>query len=370
MVYGFIGLGNMAGAIIRGMAGSGSFSSDTLCGFNRSPEKTQRLAQETGLVPCESARQVAEQADVLVLGVKPQMLPDVLPLIAPAVTPKTLVVTIAAGKGFDFYASYLGDVPLVRVMPNICAQVLCSASAVCPNSLCSPAQAELVRAMFRTVGAVYDIPEAQFAAFSALGGASGAFVQMYIDALSSAGVKAGLPRALAQKIACQATLGAAKLCQETGEHPMALVDKVTSPGRHNHRGRPCAQKSGLRVRRHRSGKCRHRKGQTSWLKDHKAARRLRISAGGFCRKNADAPCASGVGQSCSFIRRDPPESHRAGTCLSWFRRARQNTRQSSACRAPEPEKPADLHALRSAGNRCFYGTKEKFLFARGCKLWG
>ena len=62
--------------------------------------------------------------------------------------------------------------------------------------------------MFRTVGEVYDIPEAQFAAFSALGGASGAFVQMYIDALSSAGVKAGLPRALAQKIACQATLGA------------------------------------------------------------------------------------------------------------------------------------------------------------------
>ena len=106
MIYGFIGLGNMAGAIIRGMAGSGSFSSDTLCGFNRSPEKTQRLAQETGLVPCENARQVAEQADVLVLGVKPQMLPDVLPLIAPAVTPKTLVVTIAAGKGFDFYASY------------------------------------------------------------------------------------------------------------------------------------------------------------------------------------------------------------------------------------------------------------------------
>ena len=115
-------------------------------------------------------------------------------------------------------------------MPNICAQVLCSASAVCPNAACTPEQVELVRAMFRSVGEVYDIPEAQFSAFSALGGASGAFVQMYIDALSSAGVKAGLSRALAQKIACQATLGAAKLCQKTGEHPMALVDKVTSPG--------------------------------------------------------------------------------------------------------------------------------------------
>ena len=231
MVYGFIGLGNMAGAILRGMAGSGNFSRDTLCGFNRSPGKTQNLAQEIGLVPCESAKEVAEKADVLVLGVKPQMLPEVLDPIKDAIHPDTLVVTIAAGKGFSFYASYFGEnVPLVRVMPNICAQVLCSTSAVCPNAACTPEQVELVRAMFRSVGEVYDIPEAQFSAFSALGGASGAFVQMYIDALSSAGVKAGLPRALAQKIACQATLGAAKLCQETGEHPMALVDKVTSPG--------------------------------------------------------------------------------------------------------------------------------------------
>ena len=225
MVYGFIGLGNMAGAILRGMAGSGSFASDTLCGFNRSPGKTRKLAQEIGLVPCESAKEVA------VLGVKPQMLPDVLEPIKGAIHPDKLVVTIAAGKGFSFYASYFGEtVPLVRVMPNICAQVLCSASAVCPNAACTPEQVELVRAMFRSVGEVYDIPEAQFSAFSALGGASGAFVQIYIDALSSAGVKAGLSRALAQKIACQATLGAAKLCQETGEHPMALVDKVTSPG--------------------------------------------------------------------------------------------------------------------------------------------
>ena len=231
MVYGFIGLGNMAGAIVRGMAGSGNFAADTLCGFNRSPGKTQKLAQETGLVPCESAKAAAEQADVLVLGVKPQMMPDVLEPLRALITPDKLVVTIAAGKGFDFYASYFGaDVPLVRVMPNICAQVLCAASAVCPNAACTPEQTELVRAMFRSVGEVYDVPEAQFSAFSALGGASGAFVQMYIDALSSAGVKAGLPRALAQSIACQATLGAAKLCLKSGEHPMALVDKVTSPG--------------------------------------------------------------------------------------------------------------------------------------------
>ena len=106
MVYGFIGLGNMAGAILRGMAGSGNFSCDTLCGFNRSPGKTQSLAQEIGLVPCESAKEVAEKADVLVLGVKPQMLPEVLDPIKDAIHPDKLVVTIAAGKGFSFYASY------------------------------------------------------------------------------------------------------------------------------------------------------------------------------------------------------------------------------------------------------------------------
>ena len=88
MIYGFIGLGNMAGAIVRGMAGSGNFASDTLCGFNRSPEKTQKLSQEIGLVPCESAKEVAEKSDVLVLGVKPQMLPDVLENIKASVHPE------------------------------------------------------------------------------------------------------------------------------------------------------------------------------------------------------------------------------------------------------------------------------------------
>lgn len=135
MVYGFIGLGNMAGAILRGMAGSGNFSCDTLCGFNRSPEKTRKLAQEIGLVPCESAKEVAEKADVLVLGAKPQMLPDVLEPIKGAIHPDKLVVTIAAGKGFSFYASYFGEtVPLVRVSP-ISARRSCARRApCCPNA--------------------------------------------------------------------------------------------------------------------------------------------------------------------------------------------------------------------------------------------
>ena len=227
MTYGFIGLGNMASAILRGMAKAGVFAENALVGYNPSAAKVQALQAEMPLRACASAREVAEAADVVVLAVKPQVLPEV----APVVTADKLVVSIAAGKPTAYYEGQLADgVPVVRVMPNIAARVGASASAVCGGKNAQEAHLELVRAMFRTVGAVYDLPEKHFPAFGALGGASGAFVFLYIDALASAGVKAGLPRALAQQIAEQTVLGSAQLSQQSAEHPIALMDQVCSPG--------------------------------------------------------------------------------------------------------------------------------------------
>ena len=231
MVYGFIGLGNMASAILRGMAASGAFADDTLCGFNRSEGKTLALWHEIGLVPCESAAAVAQMADVVVLAVKPQMLPDVLPLVTPEMTPDKLLVSIAAGKPTTYYEAQLQDgVGVVRVMPNINARVGAAASGICGGKFATEEQIQIVREMFSAVGEVYDVPEHLFAAFMALAGASGAFVHVYIDALASAGVKAGLSRPLAEQLAAQATLGAAKLTKESDEHPIALCDQVCSPG--------------------------------------------------------------------------------------------------------------------------------------------
>ena len=231
MTYGSIGLGNMAAAILRGMARAGVFAENALVGYNPSAAKVQALQSEMPLRACASAREVAEAADVIVLAVKPQVLPDVLPEIAPVVTAEKLVVSIAAGKPASYYEAALADgVPVVRVMPNIAARVGASASAVCGGKYASGTHLELVRAMFRTVGEVYDLPEKHFPAFGALGGASGAFVFLYIDALASAGVKAGLPRAQAQAIAVQATLGGALLAQQSAEHPIALMDQGCSPG--------------------------------------------------------------------------------------------------------------------------------------------
>ena len=228
--YGFIGLGNMASAIIRGMAKSGKFPEGSIVGFNRSRGKTDVLAAEVGLVPMDSAAAVARAADVLILAVKPQMMPDVLPLIAPVVSGDKLVVSIAAGKPTSYYEQALGDVPVVRVMPNISARVLEAASGICGGRFAAGEHIAAVREIFETVGTVYELTEQQFGVFSALGGASGAFIHLYIDALASAGVKHGLPRALAQEVACQAVLGAAKLTMESDLHPIALVDQVCSPG--------------------------------------------------------------------------------------------------------------------------------------------
>ena len=231
MVYGFIGLGNMASAILRGMAASGNFADNTLCGFNRSEGKTLALWHEIGLVPCESAAAVAQMADVVVLAVKPQMLPDVLPLVTPEMTQDKLLVTIAVGKPTTYYEAQLPEgVGVVRVMPNINARVGAAASGVCGGRFATEEQLQIVREMFSAVGEVFDVPEHLFAAFMALAGASGAFVHVYIDALASAGVKAGLPRPLAEQLAAQATLGAAKLTRESDEHPIALCDQVCSPG--------------------------------------------------------------------------------------------------------------------------------------------
>ena len=230
MIYGFIGVGNMASAILRGMAQSGRFPQGTLCGYNRTPEKALQLQQEMGLDVCESERAVAEAADVVVLSVKPQMLEGVLEKIAPAVTPEKLILTIAAGKETSWYEDRLGQVPVVRVMPNINARVGLSVSALCGGRYAQPAHLAIAREMFKTVGTVYDVEQRLFPAFSAIGGASGAFVHLYIDALASAGVQAGIPRPLSQEIACRVVEGSARLTAESGQHPIALMDQVCSPG--------------------------------------------------------------------------------------------------------------------------------------------
>jgi len=230
MNYGFIGLGNMGGAIIKGMVSSGSFAGDNIYGINRSPEKTRNLHACCGLIPCQSVTELAQKSDIIVLSVKPQMLSDVLPMLS-ALPSGKLVISISAGKTLSWYAPWFPEgTPVIRVMPNMNAQVCASVTSVCGNEYVTEEQLDIARKIFLSVGSVYELQESFFPAFSAICGASGAFVFMYIDALAEAGVRAGFPRKMAEEMATATVMGAAKMKTASDEHPIALMKKICSPG--------------------------------------------------------------------------------------------------------------------------------------------
>lgn len=231
MKYGFIGLGNMAGAIIEGMHASGKFKNDEIYGYNRSEGKTLALKESCGILPCASAREVAEKADVIILAVKPQVMPGLLDEVGSFISKDKTVITIAAGKSTEWYAQRLNEgVALVRIMPNINAKVKMSVSAVCGGKHATEKSIKIADDIFSTVGKVYHIDEEMFPAFSALGGASGAFVLLYIDALAEAGVRAGFSRPMAEEIAGATVVGSGLLNMDSDEHPIALMNRVCSPG--------------------------------------------------------------------------------------------------------------------------------------------
>ena len=231
MKYGFIGLGNMAGAIIAGMASCGKFKNDYLYGYNRSQGKTLSLKEKHGLIPCATAAEVAEKADVIILAVKPQVLPEVLPEIAKSITKDKTVITIAAGKGTEWYEERLAKgVPIVRVMPNINAKVKASVTAICGGKGATKDDIRIADGIFSSVGKIYHIEEKMFPAFGALGGASGPVVLLDIEGLAEAGVRAGFARPMAEELATATVMGSSALAMDSDEHPIALMNRVCSPG--------------------------------------------------------------------------------------------------------------------------------------------
>lgn len=232
MNYGFIGLGNMASAIIKGMCQSNIFAPETIIGMNRSVEKTNQLVEAYGISARFSTKEVLESADVIILAVKPDMLASVLQEMQAHVQPHHLFISIAAGKPLTFYEHYLPNNTVFRVMPNINAMVGASTSCFSAPATATAEQKQIVRTLFSTVGSIVELPESQFAIFTATGCSSPAFTYMYIDAIARAGVRDGLPKAVALEIAASSVLGSAKMVLESiGEqHPYDLVDQVCSPG--------------------------------------------------------------------------------------------------------------------------------------------
>ncbi|MBQ9687254.1 MAG: pyrroline-5-carboxylate reductase [Oscillospiraceae bacterium] len=228
-VIGFIGTGNMGGALAKAAAKG----NNSLLLYNRTRAKAEALAGEIGGTVTDCAGVVAG-ADYLFLGVKPQMLPAMAGELAPLLKARgsrLVLVTMMAGVSIERLLTALdGDYPVIRIMPNTPAaigqgMILYS----CSTAVTAAEEAAFVAAM-AGAGRFLKLEERLIDAGSAVSGSGPAFADLFIEALADGGVACGLPRKQAQEMAAQMLLGSAALVLESGRHPGALKDAVCSPG--------------------------------------------------------------------------------------------------------------------------------------------
>ena len=242
---GFIGVGSMGGAIIRGLLAGGRVVRKNLIYYDPDPA---RQAQMEGL-GVEAALDNAEvmHAPVVVLGVKPQVMPAVLNGVKEFARPWHLIISIAAGVPLKVLEGAFPDSRVIRVMPNTPTLVGAGMAALAPGKGVTPEDQNLALDLFKAVGQAVVVEEKLMDAVTGLSGSGPAFVAVFIEALADGGVKMGLPRPLALTLATQTVLGTARLCHEENLHPAVLKDQVTSPGGTTIAGLHALESSGFRA---------------------------------------------------------------------------------------------------------------------------
>lgn len=230
MKIGFIGCGNMASAMIRGILASGLAGSGDLSASARSQKSRKRIREELG-ISCASNEEIAASSDLLVLAVKPQVYEEVIARIRSLVKDSAVLVSIAPGKSLAWLKEQFGrDLKIVRAMPNTPALVGAGMSGITPNELITDAELETVLSLFRSFGDALTVPEHLLDVVTAVSGSSPAYVFLFIEAMADGAVAGGMPREQAYQFAAQAVLGSARMVLETGMHPGRLKDMVCSPG--------------------------------------------------------------------------------------------------------------------------------------------
>lgn len=229
MKLGFIGAGEMGGAIIRGLLKSG-WPKEELLASVRSADTARRLSAELGIDATTDNRRVAEHADVILVAVKPGVVPQVLEEIKGAKLSAKPVVCMALGWTLEKLQAALPNWPVVRIMPNtpVALREGVTLFAFAPETPAETRRA--VTALFGRLGKTAEVPEALFDAATAVSGSGPAFVYYFIDALAKAGMAHGLTEELAVALALQTVSGAAKMVEATGLSPAQLAQKVATPG--------------------------------------------------------------------------------------------------------------------------------------------
>ncbi len=225
---GFIGVGNMGGALLRGIRTHRPEHTVLACDVS---EEACRRAEAMGAVICGSIGEVVRGSDIVLIAVKPQFFGEVMPQIQQALTERKLVISITPGFDFAWLKGALGEnAALTRTIPNMPAMVGEGITLITFGAEVTSEERQDILEIFRCVGRVCEMPERLLDAGMTGSSASPAFTYMYIEAMADGIVALGVPRAQAYELCAQAVLGAAKMVLETGKHPGELKDQVCSPG--------------------------------------------------------------------------------------------------------------------------------------------
>jgi pyrroline-5-carboxylate reductase len=227
---GFLGAGNMSGALIKGLLHA-KVAPERILASDAKPERLAQLREEHGIRTTQDNHALVRESDLVVLGVKPQVIDKVLTEIGGDIRGDQLVVSVAAGVPIEALEGRLpAGSRVVRAMPNTPATVRAGATAIAGGAHAREDDLRMARELFEAVGRVVVVDETLLDAVTGLSGSGPAYVMLIIEALADGGVKVGLHRDTALLLAAQTVYGSAQLLLETGEHPGRLKDMVTSPG--------------------------------------------------------------------------------------------------------------------------------------------
>ena len=225
-----LGLGKMGSILLRALLKHKLFLPKNSVATVRHPGRAKKLSDELGIDVGTDNRAAARNADIVLICVKPQTVPEVCEDIRAAVDPSKLVVSVAASVLTRSIEKFLSaDIPVVRAMPNTPCSVEEGMTAICRGRFAEPHHLELSERIFNTVGRTARIDEKYLDAVTGLSASGPAFIYIILESLAEAGVKLGLPREVATLLAAQTMLGSARQVLETGDYPALLKDAVTTP---------------------------------------------------------------------------------------------------------------------------------------------
>ncbi|MCL5020205.1 MAG: pyrroline-5-carboxylate reductase [Bacteroidetes bacterium] len=228
---GVIGAGHIGTAVIGGLLKAKLTSPKNIIASRRTSDNLAELEKSLTIHTTTDNRKAAKSSDILILAVKPMNARDVLGEIKDVVQESQLIISVMAGIKTSFINSFLGvQCPVIRSMPNTPVLVDGGATAISKGSFATDEHLKIAQTIFKSVGTVEVVPENLLDAVTGLSGSGPAYIYMVIEAMTDGGVKMGIPRQIAFRLAAQTVFGSAKLVIETGKHPAILKDEVTTPG--------------------------------------------------------------------------------------------------------------------------------------------